>query len=173
MICVPAGFPSSLTFTRAQGGVLLKEGTHVSPASGHRTGQEPARAAEAMTAPALSADLAVAKVAWFAIRREVQRPGRSFPSAGYHLDKIRGLSGSVPWLCLLCLSPPAPARAALAPWSHRNAGCLLPGQTADHWCSLQTVVQWSFPRETFPAPTSSTLLVLDPLLLTFVTYHSL
>lgn len=110
-------------------------------ASGHR--------AEAMTVRLLSADLAAAKVAWFAIRRAVQGPGRSFPSAGYHLGKIKGLSGSVHWLCLLSLPPPAPAPTGLAPLCPREAGCLLPGWTSNHRCSLRCllVLSWkNFPQ---------------------------
>lgn len=100
---------------------------------------------------ALSADLAAAKVAWFAIRRAAQGPGRSFPSAGYHLGKIKGLSGRLSSLALpLSPPPPAPAPTGLAPLCHRKAGRLLPGCTLNHRCSLSRLLVPSW--KNFPQP---------------------
>lgn len=139
------------------------ERAHVPPALGHRGGgrqQGRWRRGHCL----LSADLAVATVVWFAIRREVRGPGRSFPSAGYHLGKIRDLSGSARRPHLLSLPPPAPARTTLAPLCHRNAGCLLPWWTSKHRCPLGRLCcpVAPFPGDITPATASPTPRIQDP-----------
>lgn len=110
----------------------------------------------------LSADLAAAKVAWFAIRREVWGPGRSFPSAGYHLGKIKGLSALAHALPVPCLHPlPLPRQ----PWHSVPQKLRLPALLWDLMplvFSERTVLcngpflETSSHSTTFPIPESGT-----------------